>query len=285
MRVACRKLIVNADDLGLHVDIDRGIERAHREGIVTSASLAAVGDAFEHGAEVCRRCPELDVGVHLTLVGERPLCDPASLGELVTEEGRFVDGHAALVARALAWRLDRGAVMRELEAQIEKVERAGIRPSHLDGHQHVHLLPHIWPVVVELARRHGVRWVRVPAFRPLASDGARAVLVGLRMGLNVLQRGRRAGLDGLRSADVTPALAESGHLTVDGIVRALAAVPSGATAELVVHPGINTPAVEARYDWGYDWSGETAALTDPGLRAAILEGGFELRRFTDLLAA
>src|SRR5690606_16085547 len=102
-----RTLIVNADDLGLHADIDRGIERAHLEGIVTSASLAAVGASFDHAVEICRRCPDLDVGVHLTLVGERPLSDASTLGDLVTTGGRFVEAHPALVARALTGRLGR----------------------------------------------------------------------------------------------------------------------------------------------------------------------------------
>jgi predicted glycoside hydrolase/deacetylase ChbG (UPF0249 family) len=221
--------------------------------------------------------------VHLTLVGERPLSDPASLGDLVTPSGRFVDRHTALVARSLARRLDRRALLRELEAQIDRVERTGIRPSHLDGHQHVHLLPGIWPIAVELARRHGIRWVRLPAFRPLM-NGAGPIQVGLRWGLNVLQRRRKAMLRGLRSAHVTPALAESGHLDAERIMRALERVPAGAVAELVTHPGSSTGALEARYDWGYDWSGETAALTDHRLRSAIDTAGFELRRFSDLAA-
>jgi len=279
-----RTLIVNADDLGLHEDIDQGIEAAHRDGIVTSASIAAVGVSFDAAAELCRRCPELDVGVHLTLVGERPLTDPAGLGALVAKDGRFVEGHAALVARAVTARLDSRAVRRELEAQIQKVQRAGIRPSHLDGHQHVHLLPGIWAVVLELARAHGIRWVRVPAFRPLAANGSGPLRVGLRLGLNVLQRMRRANLGELRSADVTPALGESGHLDAERIERALRTVPAGSVAELVVHPGVTTAALEERYDWGYDWSGETAALTDERLRRSVAAAGFELRRFADLAA-
>jgi predicted glycoside hydrolase/deacetylase ChbG (UPF0249 family) len=282
--VTGRTLIVNADDLGLHPDIDRGIEAAHREGVVTSASIAAVGASFAHAVELCRRCPGLDVGVHLTLVGERPLTDPAMLGDLVTGDGRFVRAHPALVARALLRRLDGGAVLRELEAQIERVVGAGLRPTHLDGHQHVHLLPGIWPAVVQLARRHRIRWVRVPCFRPVPADGSGPIAIALRLGLNVLQRSRRARLAELRSADVTPALAESGRLTVERIVRALRTVPDGTVAELVVHPGLTTPALTERYAWGYDWSGETAALTDPRLRGAISDVGFELRRFADLAA-
>jgi hypothetical protein len=95
---------------------------------------------------------------------------------------------------------------------------------------------------------------------------------------------RRATLRPLRSADATPALADSGHLTAEQIAHALALVPRGAVAELVAHPGATTPALQARYDWGYDWSGETAALRDPELRRAIEQDGFELRRFADLAA-
>jgi predicted glycoside hydrolase/deacetylase ChbG (UPF0249 family) len=279
-----RTLVVNADDLGLHADIDRGIEAAHREGIVTSASISAVGASFEQAVELCGRNPGLDIGVHLTLVGERPLTDASALGGLVTGDGRFVDSHPALVARALTTRLKPEAVRRELEAQIERVQRAGLRPSHLDGHQHVHLLPAVWPVVVELAHRHRIRWVRVPSFSPLSSGSPGPLGLVMRLGLNALQRVRRAALGGLRSADVTPALGQSGHLDPDGIARALSRVPRGAIAELVTHPGVTTAELQGRYDWGYDWSAETAALQSPELRRVIEREGFALRRFSDLAA-
>src|SRR5688572_4338796 len=138
-------------------------------------------------------------------------------------------------------RFDRAAVHRELGAQVEKVMRAGIRPTHLDGHQHVHLLPRVWPVVVELAREHGIAWVRMPSFAPLAEGRAGLIGLGLRLGLNVLRRGRRSALGALRSADMTPALGQSGRLTVERILRGLATVPAGAIAELVAHPGVTTP--------------------------------------------
>ena len=276
-----RTLIVNADDLGLHPDIDRGIEAAHRDGIVTSASISAVGSSFEQAVDMCRRNPRLDVGVHLTLVGERPLTDPRHLGDLVTEGGRFVESHPALVARALTLRLGREAVARELGAQIDRVVGAGIRPTHLDGHQHVHLLPGVWPVVVELARKHGIRWVRVPGFVPVTAGHPGTAGLAMRCGLNVLRRVRRGALGALRCADATPALGLSGHLTADRILEGLAAVRDGAVAELVAHPGVTTAALQERYDWGYDWSGETAALSDPALREAIASRGFALRSFAE----
>jgi hypothetical protein len=105
------------------------------------------------------------------------------------------------------------------------------------------------------------------------------VVVALRCGLNVLQRVRRRALGPLRAADATPALGLSGHLTVAAIVTGLATVPAGALAELVAHPGFTTPALQGRYDWGYDWTGETEALRDPELRLAVERAGFALRGF------
>ena len=274
-----RLLIVNADDLGLHEDIDRGIETAHREGVVTSASISAVGERFEGGVDVCRRCPELDVGVHLTLIGERPLSDLGKLGGLVDGEGRFVPDHRVLITRVLSARVSSAAVRRELDEQIRRVRDAGLRPTHLDSHQHVHVLPGIWPVVVQLAKEHGIDWVRVPAFAPLGDGQPGAFVVALRWGLNMLQRVRRGGLGRLRTSDVTPALGLSGHLTVERILSALAGVPNGALAELVTHPGVTTSALAQRYRWGFEWSKETAALTDPRLPTALRAAGFTLRGF------
>jgi len=276
-----RPLVVNADDLGLHVDLNRGIEEAHVRGIVTSASISAVGEAFDDAAELCHRCPELDVGVHLTLVEERPLTSATVLEGLVDGE-RFVRSHRELARRALAGRIWSDKLLLELDAQIERILGAGIRPTHVDSHQHVHLLPGIWPVVVELTRRYEIRWLRVPAFVPARIPGSTPSEVALRLGLNVLRSWRRRGLGRLTSATATPALAWSGHLTVERILEGVRGVAREGVVELVTHPGFTTDALLARYAWGYDWTGETEALTAPELPGALAEAGFAPRSFRDV---
>ena len=275
-------LVVNADDLGLHADVNRGIERAHREGIVTSASFSVVGEAFDDGVETCDRCPELDIGLHLTLVEEHPLSPPESLGRLVGPDGRFLVDHSALVGCVLAGRVSGAAVRSEFEAQIARLLKAGIRPSHVDAHQHVHLLPVIWPAIVALAIEHRIRWVRVPLFHPVAAGAPNPKVLLMRSGLNVLQRVRRTSMSPLRSPDSTPALGHSGHLTTDRIMRGLSSSRQRGIMELIVHPGVTTESLRERYRWGYDWSGETEALTDPELRTTLGQEGYSLRTFADL---
>ena len=277
-------LVVNADDLGLHADINRGIERAHREGIVTSASFSVVGEAFDNGVETCDRCPELDIGLHLTLVEERPLAPPEALGTLVGPDGRFLDDHRALVGRVLTGRVSGAEVRSEFEAQYAKLADAGIRPSHVNAHQHVHLLPVIWPAIVALAIEHDIPWVRVPAFHPVAAGASSRRMILMRSGLNVLQRVRRSSVSPLRTPDWTPALGHSGHLTTDRILRGLRASRHRGIMELVAHPGVTSETLPQRYRWGYDWIGETEALTDPELRTSLEREGYSLRTFSDLAA-
>ena len=107
-------------------------------------------------------------------------------------------------------------------------------------------------------------------------------MTALRCGMNVLQRRRRRELSIGRSPDATPALGFSGHLTADRILRDLDNIPSGLVSELVTHPGVQSPELEASYRWGFDWDRETAALTDPSLRASLEDAGFRLTTFAEL---
>jgi predicted glycoside hydrolase/deacetylase ChbG (UPF0249 family) len=282
---ADRPLVVNADDLGLHADINRGIERAHTDGVVGSASISAVGEAFDDALELCRRNRSLDVGVHLTLVEERPLSDPRDLGRLVGSDGNFASGYGDLVPRVLSGAVSQAEVRRELTAQVERVVQAGLRPSHINGHQHVHLLPRVWPVVLELAHRFAIPWVRIPRFGPIASGSPSLVVTAFRLGLNLLQSWRRGGgLGPMRSPDCTPALGFAGHLSAERILRAVKDAPRGRIAELVTHPGVGSVELKARYGWGFDWSGETDALTDPSLLGSLEDAGFRLTTFSELVS-
>src|SRR6185503_1117674 len=159
------KLIVNADDFGISEAVNRGIVEAHDHGIVTSTSVMATGPAFEHALELARLRPSLAVGVHLVLTEQRPLSGAAATASLVRSDGTFEPHLKQLLAKRLRGLVSMQEVRRELDAQIRRVRSAGIAINHLDGHQHVHVLPGVAQVVAELAEAHGIPAVRYPAER------------------------------------------------------------------------------------------------------------------------
>src|SRR6266404_9049580 len=101
-----RNLIVNADDLGWTHGVNRGIAEAHRNGIVTSASLIANGCAFEAGVQTASESPRLGVGVHLNLSDGKPVAPAEKVKSLLDENGDFSGGPEALLFRLTAKSLE-----------------------------------------------------------------------------------------------------------------------------------------------------------------------------------
>src|SRR5271169_33411 len=156
-----KNLIVNADDLGWTEGVNRGIAEAHRKGLVTSTSLLANGLAFGSAIEVARANPELGVGVHLNLSDGPPTAKPKEVKGLVNEAGDLEGGPESLLMRIASGGLALGEVEREWDAQIGKVRESRIAPTHLDGHKHVQMLPGLFEIALRLAKRHGIRAIRV----------------------------------------------------------------------------------------------------------------------------
>jgi predicted glycoside hydrolase/deacetylase ChbG (UPF0249 family) len=152
-------LVVTADDLGLTRGVTKGILEAHRIGVVRSTSLLLTFPASEEGASLGQAERDLEVGVHLDLVGGWPISDPASIPTLCDGEGRFypLPGFAQ---RLFTRRIRASEVATELRAQVERARRWGVPALAWDSHRHVHLMPPVARVVSALAKELGARWVR-----------------------------------------------------------------------------------------------------------------------------
>lgn len=243
-----RSLIVNADDLGWTCGVNRGIAEAHKNGIVTSATLLANGAAFDDAVQLARRLPSLGVGVHLNLSDGAPIVPPEEISTLVGKDGRFLGGPEKLLLRLARGRVSVADVEREWDAQIRKVRSAGLEPTHLDGHKHVHMLPGLFPVALKVAKRHGIVCVRIS----LEESSLRAALAGgdghsasvvlkqgvQARGLKLLTRDAREQADraGIGAADYFCGIAQTGQLTLRGVEKLLHSLPEGIT-ELMCHPG------------------------------------------------
>ncbi|HKI03873.1 MAG TPA: ChbG/HpnK family deacetylase [Thermoanaerobaculia bacterium] len=271
-----RALVVTADDVGLHSGMTLGSLKAYDEGIVTACSVVANGRHFEPAADLLRDRPGLDVGVHLTLVGERPLSPAARVPSLVDGSGAFLKDFRAFTRRYLLGGFAAAEVEEELRRQIERLQATGLPLVHANSHQHLHVLPRIFEIVLRLAAEHRIPFVRIPNEPAARGLSPRSLQIGI---LNRIGRRARQHLgSAVRATDRTVGVVAAGGLTVEKLERILADV-EGLT-ELVCHPGLGDRALAQAYNWGYAWEGETAALCDPRAREAMGVRGIGLTGFS-----
>src|SRR5690242_1416275 len=157
-----KRLIVNADDFGLSEEINRGIIVAHQDGILTSASVLTNGPVFEQAIASSRQFPRLSLGVHLNISEGKPLSPARRIPTLVNEHGELHLGPVKLWIGIARKQINLEEIHTECRAQIIKLFDAGLAPTHLDGHLHVHVLPQLSPIVIALAREFRIRNVRCP---------------------------------------------------------------------------------------------------------------------------
>lgn len=268
-----KRLIVNADDFGFTNDVNEGIIEAHHRGILTAATLMATGGAFQQAVLLAKESPDLDVGVHLTLVGTRSLSDPAHALP-TTVRGLFA---------AIA--LGRIDVYRELESQLLRAVSAGIIPTHFDTHKHTHLHPRVLDAVGRLAAKYGVRWVRRPFDLPVppaievpAKKRWMSALIGSRRGA-FAELARRHGF---HSTDHFAGFQITGRFGASELSALIDSLPEG-TTELMCHPGrCGEELRESRTRLKESRQRELEALCSLEVKEALRRNGIVLGRYRDL---
>jgi predicted glycoside hydrolase/deacetylase ChbG (UPF0249 family) len=262
------RLIVNADDFGFTRDVNEGILEAHRNGILTATTLMANGDAFDDAVALARQTPSLDVGCHLVLVQGRSVADPSrELPATILE----------LVRTLFQGKLP---VYEELLAQVRKIVRAGIRPTHLDTHKHTHLLPPVLDAVARLAHEFRIPWVRRP-FDFGIDTRARITKSAVALGMRVTHPQFARALGELKTTDYFAGFQITGTLKQANLIETLERLPEGLT-EFMCHPGKLGPelrAAQTRLKESREI--ELAALVSPEVRNVIERRGIELVNYRE----
>jgi predicted glycoside hydrolase/deacetylase ChbG (UPF0249 family) len=237
-----QRLIVNADDFGLTPGVNRAIVELHSAGLVTSTSLMARASATEEAIELALVTSSLGVGCHIVLIDGEPVSPPERIPSLVDlQTGRFLPTLSAFLLRLFTGRIRSEEIEAEAAAQIARLQRAGVRLTHIDTHKHAHIFPAVLRPVLHAAHAAGIRAVRFP-FEPewalRASIGASLSRVAEVTMLRRLARRSRRVLaeEGFASTDGTIAIAGTGTLDAGAIRSLLRQIPAG-TWELVTHPG------------------------------------------------
>ncbi len=153
------KVIFHSDDFGLTSGVNKGIIRSFSEGLLTSASLIAGGEAAQEATSLAKDNPGLDMGIHLVLCDEPPVLRPGDLSSIISSGACFPSRNHVLKA-ILSRRIDYRQVEAEWSAQVEKALNAGVRISHLDSHQFIHLFPGLLSVCLKIIKRYDIPFVR-----------------------------------------------------------------------------------------------------------------------------
>ena len=161
-----RKLIINADDFGLTTGVNSAISECAKRGVLRSATIMANGPAFDDAVRTGKDTADLGIGIHFVLTGLKPLSSPETIPELAGRTGILPSSPWELLKTVFTKKGVREEIQKELLAQTEKVFDSGITPTHFDTHKHVHIIPAVLDVLLEIANRFSVNWIRNPFDSP-----------------------------------------------------------------------------------------------------------------------
>ncbi|GAC1617094.1 MAG: chitin disaccharide deacetylase [Candidatus Acidiferrum sp.] len=289
-----KSLIVNADDLGWTEGVNQGIAESHHKGLVTSASLLANGRAFFNAVELVRHTPGLGIGVHLNLSDGTPVASAEKVKSLLDKTGMLRGSPGNLLLRLARHVLLLEEVEREWDAQIQKIRNTGIRPTHLDGHKHVHMLPGLFEIALNLAKRHQISAIRISheaskLRAAMASGKAEQRSVILRQGVQAAglkllapKAREKATQAGISTTDFFCGIVQTGEMTLEGTMRLVKALPEGVT-EMMCHPGYCDGDLQKSATRLQDSrKRELEILTNTDLRNCVAQQGIRLISYKEL---
>jgi chitin disaccharide deacetylase len=285
-----KRLIVCADDFGLDKAVNEAVEAAHRDGVLTCASLMVGAPEAADAVARARRLPELRVGLHLVLVEGRPTAPVDMVADLVDERGEF-DGRMVRAGfRFFFLPRVRRQLAIEIRAQFEAFRATGLMLDHVNAHKHMHLHPTVASLIVAIGREYGLAAMRVPAepARPLHEIGV-VTSLAQRIGSRLLAvwvgllRWRLTSA-GIAVNDHLFGLAWSGAMTEARVLSLLPHLPEG-VSEIYFHPATSRSAALVRAMPDYRHAEEFAALLSHAVRRRIAEDRIGLISYSDLVAA
>jgi len=275
MRSSRRRLIVNADDFGRSDSINEAIIRAHREGILTTASLMVNESACDQAVELARQNPGLGVGLHLTLLCGRSALPWDSIPGLVDREGNFTNSPAGAGFRYFFLRKLKEQLRSEIQAQFQRFRATGLTLDHVNGHLHLHLHPTVFQLLMEDAAKLGIERLRL-TFDPLRlnlrlASGHYGYRILHALIFHSLARRARPVLArrGFRHTDAVFGLLQNSRVDEPYLMALLPHLPGG-DSELYSHPSLD------------DFRNEFEALVSPRVREQTKSLGIELIRYQDL---
>ena len=261
-----KSLIINIDDVGISPAINEAVKKCYALGIITGVSVVSCGSHFFEACNMLQKIEKRDVGAHLTLTGHLMPCtkDSSKVRNLLGKKETFLESYKDLIRQYVIKKFDLGAIYLEFSNQIKKIKEEGLTVTHLDSHEHIHMLPDIMKIVVTLAREFNVPYIRLSK-----EPGSM-----LKKEFTIKDFFRYASLkafapvakriiteNGLKCNDAFLGHFHSGRINDDILCFMMRSLPKG-VSELAVHPGVLSPELLDFSSWYKNAQKELDALTD-----------------------
>lgn len=268
--------VIVSDDFGKSTSVNQAILEAHDRGIVTAASIMAGGKAFREAARIAQSRSRLSVGLHVTLCDGPAVLSHSEVPDLVDGYGHF-EASPSKAWIKYSWAGIQSQIEKEIEAQFDQLADAGINPTHIDGHHHLHMHPALFKILCRQAAQRGVSWIRIPC-EPLplvfryfsARRGAMPFVEWTVFRILKVTHERTARNHGLHVADAVYGLSRSGQVDEEYLFHALTR-PVGCI-EIFTHPETASKAGRR----------ELEALTSTAVRDKLASKGMSLVGYGDI---
>jgi hopanoid biosynthesis associated protein HpnK len=270
-----RRLIVNADDFGGSPAINQAVIRAHREGILTTASLMVNESSCAEAVEMAKENPGLGVGLHLSLLMGRSALSQTDIPELVNGSGEFLNDPVKVGFKYFFQRGLREQLRKEIHAQFARFRATGLRLDHVNGHLHLHLHPTVFGILMEDAETLGIdrmRLTRDPFWMDVSmAKGQRLYRSTHAIIYSILSRRAHGSLQRrkIRHTHRVFGLLQNERVNEGYVLKLLSVLPSG-DSELYSHPSLD------------NFKDEFDALVSPRVKDQLKKMGIQLIRYQDL---
>lgn len=275
------KVVINADDFGLSENINLGIIEAAKKGTLRSVSVVTCGRFFSNHIKIVKDLG-LDVGVHLTITQESPLIKPEKIPSIVNSSGRFYD-MPEFMFRYFCGKIDLEHIYLEWMNQIQIMLKHGITPIHMDGHQHLHILPGIIQVTRKLKVEYHIEYMRFKPLEPISLlpyIPRKLPLILTKVLCRTLMKLKSFEPEDFGFLGIG---FSGGLLDLSTLKKIFNNLNPPDFFELNLHPGLNRgEGIEPYLHWRYNWESDLNLLCDGTLEKLLIDYGYSVSSFRDL---
>lgn len=236
-------MIVTGDDFGLSIPVNEAIEKAHEKGILTTTSLMVSAPEVEDAVNRAKDLPDLNVGLHIVLSNGKATLPASEIPALVNNDGEFETNQVRSGIKMFFNAAAKYQLEKEIRAQFEAFKATGLKLDHVNAHNHMHLHPTVFSLILTIGTEYGLSAVRIPNEPPLESiidnkkEKLQRYLRWLFLKPFISNMKKQCEVRELNYNDTIYGLNDSGHMNIDKLIRIIPHIDEGVT-EIYCHPAI-----------------------------------------------